>query len=354
LPVIDREAQLAGLLPQVAGAPWVALDTEADSLHSYPEKLCLIQISVPGRDVLVDPLAGLRLGPLLEALAGRQLILHGADYDLRLLFRTFGFVPGSVFDTMLAARLLGFRELSYEALVARLVGVRLEKGPQTANWSRRPLTDRMLAYACNDSHYLKPIFDALTAELQAKGRLPWHTETCARLVEDSTRPAQVDPDEVWRIKGAHTLHPRGLAILRRLWHWRDGEALRASKPPYFVVSHEILIRLADAAANARAPEPLLPRHLSPHRRHGLLQAVEEALAFPPSEWPKSRRPVGPRLTAAQRRRCEDLRRRRDRAAATLGLDPSLVATRAALVRLAAEPEAGRGLLMDWQRQFLEV
>jgi ribonuclease D len=350
--VIDREPVLAEFLPRLMGAPWVALDTEADSLHSYPEKLCLLQISIPGEDVLIDPLAALRLEPLCGALGGKQLILHGADYDLRLLFRTFGFVPHSVFDTMLAARLLGFLELSYEALVARLVGVRLEKGPQTANWARRPLTDRMLIYARNDSLHLKAIHDALSAGLIEKGRLGWHRETCERLVEESTRPRAADPDGVWRIKGAHALDRRGLAVLRRLWHWRDDEALRASKPPYFVVSHELLIAAAAAASQAHPVEALLPRHLPAHRRDGLLRAVGEALALPPSEWPMVRRLLGRRLTAAQRHRCEDLRRRRDRQAKELGLDPSLIATRSTLIELAADWQAGQGMLMSWQRQLL--
>ena len=350
--MIDSDTRLARFLSQLRPAPWVALDTEADSLHAYPEKLCLLQFSIPGQDVLVDPLAGLPLAPLFEALNNKTLILHGADYDLRLLWRTFGFVPESVFDTMLAARLLGYRELSYDALVTRLVGVHLEKGPQTANWARRPLTDRMLTYACNDSRYLKPIHDALARELDRKGRLTWHSESCVRLVEDSTRPSPEDPDQVWRIKGTHALDRRGLAVLRRLWHWRDDEARRASRPPYFVLSHEVLVSLAAAAAHGREWASLLPRHLSPRRREGLHAAVNEALALPESEWPTVRRPSGQRFTLAQRRRCDDLRRRRDRAAHALGLDPAIVAPRSLLVQLAADWDGSQAQLMDWQRQLL--
>src|SRR5437773_3692029 len=144
--VIDSDELLADWLPRVRAADWLALDTEADSLHAYPEKLCLIQISLPGADELVDPLASLDLSPLLEALRGRDLILHGADYDLRLLRRAYGFVPASAFETMLAARLLGFLEFGLTHLVKELLEVHLEKGPQTADWARRPLTQRMVNY----------------------------------------------------------------------------------------------------------------------------------------------------------------------------------------------------------------
>ncbi len=350
--MIDREPQLAEFLPSLRLAPWVGLDTEADSLHSYPEKLCLLQLSIPGQDVLVDPLAGVSLAPLFEALAAKTLILHGADYDLRLLGRTCGFVPHAVFDTMLAARLLGSRDLGYDALVARYVGARLEKGPQTADWARRPLTERMVNYARNDSRYLKPVHDALQRELADKGRLAWHREACARLIADTAKPRDDDPDQVWRLKGAHALDRRALAVLRRLWHWRDAEARRASRPPYFVLSHETLVAVAAAAAHRREWPPLLPRHFSPRRREGVRLAVAEALAVPASDWPSLPRPTGRRLTLAERRRADELRRRRDHAARALGLDPAIIATRAQLVQLAADRERNRAQLMDWQRQLL--
>ena len=123
--MIDSDEKLAQWVPRIREANWLALDTEADSLHAYPEKLCLIQISLPGAEQLIDPLASLDLGPLLDALRGRELVMHGADYDLRMLRRTYGFVPRAVFDTMLAARLLGFVEFGLTSLVETLLGVHL-------------------------------------------------------------------------------------------------------------------------------------------------------------------------------------------------------------------------------------
>src|ERR1035437_7777427 len=151
-------------------ATWVAVDTEADSLHAYPEKVCLIQISTVSGDVLVDPLAHVNLVPLLEALSGHELIMHGADYDLRLLRKHHEFVPSAIFDTMLAARLLGLRQFGLGHLVERYLGIKLEKGAQKANWAMRPLTERMERYARNDTRPPKPLAERRQGETQAKGR----------------------------------------------------------------------------------------------------------------------------------------------------------------------------------------
>jgi len=135
--VIDTDEKVEGFVQKLRHAKWVALDTEADSLHAYPEKLCLLQISVEGADELLDPLSAAKLEPILSVLKARELIMHGADYDLRLLRKSLNFVPSAMFDTMLAARLLGIREFGLNNLVARFLDVKLEKGPQKANWARR-------------------------------------------------------------------------------------------------------------------------------------------------------------------------------------------------------------------------
>src|SRR2546423_7369432 len=185
--VLDNEEKLAGFLPTLRAATWVAVDTEADSLHAYPEKVCLIQISTVAGDNLIDPLARINLDPLLDALTAHALIMHGADYDLRLLRKHHEFVPGAIFDTMLAARLLGLRQFGLSNLVEHFLGVKLEKGAQKADWALRPLTERMERYARNDTHHLKAVADQLRTQLQTKGRLDWHEETCARLIAESTR-----------------------------------------------------------------------------------------------------------------------------------------------------------------------
>lgn len=348
--MITDDAELAKLLPGLEGSPWIAVDTEADSLHSYPEKLCLIQISFAGGDRLVDPLASLSLDPLFELLSARELLLHGADFDLRLLRRSQGFVASAVFDTMLAARLLGFEKFGLRDLARDLLDVHLDKGSQRANWSRRPLTPRMIDYAMADTRHLEPVASQLRQQLAELGRLDWHKESCARLVAACQEVAEPDPDRVWRIKGSSRLDPRSLAVLRALWHWREGEAVARNRPPYFVVSHEHLLGIAKRSQEEGAP---LPDALRPRQRREIAAEVERALALPPAELPKrdvASRP--PRLGPDVRRRVDELRTRRDAIAEELAINPTLIANKAELTGLAERPEEQAAAMMSWQRSLL--
>ncbi len=348
--MIDTEKTLKEFLPHLHKAEWVAVDTEADSLHAYPEKLCLVQIGIEQRNVLLDPLAGFDLTPAIDALRQHQLIMHGADYDLRLLRKTFAFVPTTIFDTMLASRLLGIREFGLLSLVSRFLGVKLEKGPQKANWGRRPLTERMETYARNDTHYLKPLSDVLKEQLVAKGRLGWHQEMCARLILDCSEPKAADPDQVWRVKGSHRLTPRGLAILREIWRWREQEAVTTNKPPYFVLSPETMVKLAAAAMEFRSYQHLFPRNFSSRRREALRSAIQNGMESEDYPAPPTRRSL--RLTESERRLLAQLESRRDRVAADLGIDPTLIASRGTLVLLADDWERHQKNLMPWQRSLL--
>ena len=350
--MIDTQDGLVEFLGKLRSAEWVAVDTEADSLHAYPEKICLIQISMAHEDRLVDPLADLDIQPLLQALLGRELIMHGADYDLRLLRRHYNYSPTAIFDTMLAARLLGTLQFSLSALVEARLGVKLEKGAQKADWARRPLTDRMEQYARRDTHYLKPLADKLRPELETAGRLDWHREACARLVSDCAVNRSPDPDQVWRLRGSHVLSRQGLAVLRELFGWREREALAAGKPPFFVMSHQTMIAVSEAAGH-RAVEPLLPRHLSDRRRAGFLKALAEGLAVPLKSQPEKVRSVSRRPSEEERRKCAELARRRDHHAAALKLDPTLIASRAMLTELAQDWDKHAPELMNWQREMLE-
>lgn len=350
--VIDTPELLSALLPRLRSADSVAMDTEADSLHSYPEKVCLIQFSLGDADLLVDPLSGMDLAPLWDALAGRELLLHGADYDLRMLHRTYRFIPDRIYDTMLAARLIGLREFGLSALVGSLLGIQLDKGPQKANWSRRPLTERMLAYACNDTHHLRALRAALDEKLVAAGRTDWHRQTCARLIEDCTQIDEKAREEAWRIKGSNRLSRKALALVRALWSWREQEARGANQPPFFVLSHDRLLAMAEDASRGDSIESLVPPRFSTRRRRGLAEAVNRALELPEAEWPFPLRHQGFRLTQAQKQRLEQLEAWRNRQADALGLEPSLIASRSTMVALAHDWERESAALMPWQREVL--
>jgi ribonuclease D len=350
--VIATDERLAALLPRLKDAPWMALDTEADSLHAYPEKLCLMQISIPHADLILDPLAPVDFTELCDVLRQQELIMHGSDYDLRLLRKSFGFVPGAVFDTMIAARLLGCPEFGLSNLVKSFLGVTLEKGPQKANWGRRPLTPRMEVYARNDTHYLKPLSDLLRGQLEDKGRLGWHQQTCARLIAECSLFKPVDPDMLWRVKGSHQLDLRGLAVLRELWHWREREAVKFNRPPHFVLPAETMVALAEAAVESGPLREMLPRHLTPRRAFEILHAITQGLAA--KKLPGLVKAQHYRQNEAEKRRMHELERRRDNRAHELGIDPTLIASRAMLVLLAKDWDHHRQELMPWQRELLSA
>jgi ribonuclease D len=350
--VIDSDGKLAGFLPAIRAAEWVALDTEADSLHAYPEKLCLLQFSVAEGDFLVDPLSGTDLQPLWPELKRHCLLMHGSDYDLRLLRKNHNFVPTKIIDTMLAARLLGEREFGLLNLVQKFLGVTLEKGSQKADWARRPLTPRMEAYARHDTHYLKPLCDILQARLQELGRLSWLQESCDRLIAECAKPPPRDLDDIWRVRGSHKLSRGGLAVLREAWNWREKEAVAANRPPYFILSHETLTDLSAAASAQRPYAELFPKHFSERRRDGLRQAIETALALPPEDHPNYRQTSARRQTEPERRRFNELEVRRNKVAEDLRIDPTIIASRAMLLDLARDDEHGGSGLMNWQAQVL--
>jgi ribonuclease D len=351
--LIDTDEKLAAFLPQLRAAKWIALDTEADSLHAYPEKVCLIQISIIGSDVLVDPLAKINLDPLFDVFNAHELVFHAADYDLRLLEKHHQFTPSAIFDTMLAARLLGERQFGLSSLVEKFLGVKLDKGSQKADWAQRPLTEKMEIYARNDTHYLKPLADKLKLELQNKKRLAWHQESCAQLIEDCTRPQIMNADSVWRVKGSSILSRPALAILRELWQWREKEAIAYCRPPFFVLSHERMVDIADAAAAQEPFENILPPKMSPRRRETLLAAVKAGLAIPAGRHPEILRYEFRRPNEAEFRRFREIEKRRDVHAHALAIDPTLIASKAVIGDLARDWDKHAPDLMNWQRELLK-
>jgi len=256
----------------------IALDTEADSLHHYRESVCLIQVTHDSRHFLIDPLAAFPLGELWPPTSRHTWILHGADFDLRMLRRAGAPEPQAVFDTMLAAQLLGLKAFGYGALVEQFCGITLNKSSQKADWSRRPLSPTMIEYAVQDTEYLQPIADALGALLDEKGRRAWHEQSCARVVASSQVIREDDSENDWRISGSALLPPQALAIVKELWHWREKEAESVDLPVFKVLHSELLIDLAVwSAANPRVSPmgaPRWPQRSSPARAERLIAAIE--------------------------------------------------------------------------------
>jgi ribonuclease D len=373
---IASDDELAGLIEQISAADRVAVDTEADSLHSYREKLCLLQISVPAvagigdagpdlesasgnrdhrsrlqHDVIVDPLAGFDLERLRRVLEAAEVVLHGADYDLRMLQRGLNFTAHRIFDTMIAARLLGIREFSLAALIKRYFGLELPKGSQKANWAKRPLPARMAEYAINDVRYLLRLAEKLEAELDRHQRRDWLRQSCQRAIEQAAVARVRNEDEFWRVRGSGLLHGRPAAVLRALWQWREREAELVDRPPFHILQNEKLVNAAVSFASGSVPDY---KHFSPRRRQAFREAARIALAAPESDWPVLPRRFGTRPTAETVRRTEELRQRRDKSAEELGLEPSFIAPRNALEAIAAEHTRAVALLVPWQRELLGI
>lgn len=354
---ITKPEQIQTVLPQLEKANRVAIDTEADSLHHYFEKVCLLQISVAGLDLIVDPLVDLDLTPLLNVLAQKTLIIQGADYDLRMLKRDYDFQASSIFDTMLAAQILGYERFSYAALVEKHLGVVLSKHGQKADWSQRPLPEKLITYAAADTHYLIEVADKLEQELIEAGRLEWLHESCARLltyVADGMRSP--DPERQWRVKGWHLLKPgRGWAYLRELWKWRDAEAQRVDFPPFKIMRNETLVQIALWAQNGFKPQemPKIPRNILGRRRREMEQALAVAREMSPSEWPKPLESTRRRQPALNEELVTEIKALRDRYATQLQLDPGFLLPAGTIAAIAgakpATPEALAEIgLFQWQ------
>ena len=349
--MITTSEELAALLTEIAPVDRLAVDTEADSLHCYFEKLCLIQISIPGVDVLVDPLAGFPIEPLCEEFAKHELVIHGADYDLRLLERAGHLRAGRVFDTMIAARLTGRTEFSLAALLSASFNVTLVKQSQKANWARRPLSTQMLDYAVNDTRYLLALAHQLEEELRALGRWEWFEQSCRKAIVSAAATRVRDVANAWRISGSSELDGRAAALLRAFWTWRDEEARSVDRPAFHILHNEQLIVCARSFDTG---QPIVPQHLAGTRRERFLNAAAGAMALAESEWPVPIRRVRSRPTGEQQRLYDRLKTIRDRVAQNLKLDPSIIAPKAALEAVSSDINLASERLMPWQRELLEI
>lgn len=361
---VREAAALESLIRRIEDGAWVALDMEADSLHSYAEKVCLIQLSVEGEDFVVDPLSEPDLTGLVEALTDKRLIVHGGNYDLRMLRAWKGFRPrGEVFDTMIAAQLLGIEQIGLVALIEKFLDVAMTKDAQKSDWSRRPLSEKQLRYAVNDTRFLERLAGRLYGELLRRGRAEWHRESCRAMMDAAGRDSSRVPQEAWRIKGAGRLTRRQLAYLRELWRWRDMQARRLDRPPFKVLGNQQLkewVHWAESHSGEPVDRgPKLPRNIVGSRLKTFQTAIARAGAMTASEWPE---PVGSALSHKppidRRERIGALRNECARVAEELEVAPSTLAPRAAIEaivqdrpRTVHEIMASGGLLR-WQAELV--
>ncbi len=330
--LVTDEAGVRRVCRRAAAAGTVALDTESDSLHSYHHKLCLIQLSFAGAHAVLDPLVLGRdaLQPLAEVLAdpGVLKLMHGADYDLRVLDRDLGARVVRLADTQVAAQLLGEPQTGLAALVEREAGVTLDKRYQRADWGARPLPAELLAYAAGDTAYLELVRTRLAARLAELGRAAWWAEECDALEAVRWEAPVPDPLAFERIKGAKKLAGEARDRIAALHAWREGVASAQDVPPFKVLRGDTMLALAASAPadlTALGAVPGVGRGTVRRVGREILRVLASAPQLPP-------RPKGPRFAVDREReaRLKQTREARDRVAKELGIEPGVLAPRAGL------------------------
>jgi len=359
--ILTTNAQLAGFAGELSEESAIAVDLEADSMHNYREKVCLIQISTLQRTVLIDPLAVSNLTPLRPVLEDMTIrkIFHAADYDLRCLKRDFNLSVRNLFDTMISAQLLGEERIGLADLLRKYFAVELDKKYQRADWSQRPLTAEMIRYAAEDTRHLHRLMELFETRLKNLGRLKWATEEFV-LMED-VRFAENGGPLCLRFKGAATLPRRELGILEKLLQWREEEGERLNRPVYKVIGNSPLLELAQRKSQDK--EALLgieglPPRLTERYGSALLTAVGEGLALPEEELPQFPRSPRKVKDPGLDERIKRLKQWRQQAASDYALDPGVLINNTALEAMAqvnprswAELERVAGL-KSWQKEEL--
>ncbi|MDP3017407.1 MAG: ribonuclease D, partial [Deltaproteobacteria bacterium] len=325
---IETLPRLEGVARILGQAKIIGVDLEADSLYHYFEKVCLIQIATESASYVMDPLALRDLSALHPVLSNPRIrkVFHGADYDIRSLYRDFRLEVENLFDTQLACKFLGLRESGLEALLRSRFHVELNKKYQRADWSQRPLSPEMVEYAAMDGMYLIPLARMLEKELEEKGRLFWVEEECLFLSKVRFTPPSHAPLYL-KVKGAFLLDPRSLAVLEALLKFREAQAQKSDLPPFKVFHNELLLELA-MKKPLRLEELETGKVLSRKQvdRYGtrLLQEIHRAMAIPDEELPVYPREARPDLSSPLRKRVKALKTWRDMRANNLEVEPGIL------------------------------
>lgn len=359
--ILTTNAQVAELAAELAKESTIAVDLEADSMHNYQEKVCLLQVSTVQKTVLIDPLAATDLSPLRPVLANPAIrkIFHAADYDLRSLKRDFDLEIDGLFDTMICAQLLGEDRIGLADLLRKYFDVSLDKKYQRADWSQRPLPLEMVRYAAEDTCHLHRLVALLEERLLEKGRMSWVTEEFALM--EQVRFAEAEGPLCLRFKGAGLLSRRELGVLEKLLQWREREGARHNRPVYKVVGNKQLMavaqRMPKGMGNLQGLEGFTPRLIERYGRH-LLTAVREGLNIPEAELPKFPRAPRRAKDPGFEEKVKLLKKWRQEEALRYALEPGVLINNAALETLAlANPESAADLdaiesLKNWQKKEL--
>ena len=328
---LDTPDAVARFMASISGAPAIALDTEGASFHRFVDRIYLLQLSTAEQSAIIDPIrtgALPELGRLVEDPAV-EVVFHDADYDLRLLHQDYGWRVRNIFDTRIAAQLLGIKAFGLAALLERYFGLKLDKKHQRADWSMRPLTKDMLHYAAQDTLHLLELRTLLKGELERLGRWAWAAEEFARL--EGTQWAPEDPSQSFlKLKGARDLTRRELAVLRELVPWRDGVARELDRSTFRVVSNEVLLEIARQAPttkDALGGIKGMPRGILESRGEEVLAGVRRGMAVPDGELPRFPRAARWERDPDFDDRVARLKAVRDAAAARLDVDPGVLCSR---------------------------
>ena len=328
---LDTNDAIASFFTRVGTVPRVAIDTEGASFHKFVDRIYLIQLSTADRHAIIDPLPVKTLpalGKMLEDPAV-EVVFHDADYDLRLLHQDYGWHPRSIFDTRVAAQLLGITSFGLAALLEQYFGVKLDKKHQRADWSMRPLTPGMLEYAAQDTVHLLGLRDHLADALKKKKRWAWAEEEFLRL--EGTRWAAEEPGTAFmRVKGARDLTRRELALLRELVILRDALALKADKAAFRVVGNDVLLEVAHLAPSDRdtlGKIKGMPRGIVERYGNDVLDAVRRGLAAPEGDLPRFAKSKRWARDPDFDTKVGHLKGARDAAAKRLELDPGVLCSR---------------------------
>jgi len=359
--MVEDERAFEGMLKDLEGQEIIAFDTEADSFFNYQEKVCLIQVTVEDRDYIVDPLADFDLNPLGEVFADekRRIVFHDGEYDILILKRDYGFDFAGLFDTRVAAAAIGEASPGLASVLKKYFEVELDKTLQRSNWSQRPLDPKQISYARLDTRYLIPLMETFEDELERQDRTEIVQGEFRRLESIEPADRSFNADEFVRIKGVRALEPIERQALRELFILRDSLAEQYNRPPFKVMSNQVLINIAQALpTNSRAliDVPMFSSRMVRKMGDRVLDAVDEAVHKGPlPKLPKLPPKDGATgLDDEQYELHERLRNWRKKYAESENLDSSLVMNRHVMLRVAlARPRSLEKLaavegFLDWQ------